>query len=192
MPFLIKWRGWKIKEPLQLRFCSFKTLLKGQLFVSFRKDGTFRITLRKSFQSCLVVLCSFTNRTVPFDSLGPLTCILCLASPGLRCGSARRDSLVYEWRQFKYLTVVSFVQVAFGACWEMLWKLNWGLSTKASRWCPSCKRTVWFVPTPVHDSLVPPYRKACFSGIKEIDATRSPFSPFPVFYLGALTVLHLH
>jgi hypothetical protein len=61
MPFLIKWRGWKIKELLQLCFCSFKTLLKSQLFMSFRKDGTFRITLRKSFQSCLAVICSFTN-----------------------------------------------------------------------------------------------------------------------------------
>lgn len=52
--------------------------------------------------------------------------------------------------------------------------------------------TVWFVPTPVQDSLVPRNRKGCSPGIKGMGRAQSPLSPFPVFYLGALTAPYLH
>ena len=52
--------------------------------------------------------------------------------------------------------------------------------------------TVQFVPTPVQNSLVPRNRKSCSPGIKGMGRAQSPLSPFPVFYLGALTAPYLH
>lgn len=159
--------------------------------MSFRKDGTFRISLRKSFQSCLLVLCSLMNLLLWFPGpsyLYPL--------PGFpRTPMWKRQT----WFSRIWMETVQVSNCCF-LCSSCFWCLL-GNALKTELGTEHKSRPMMSLlvnalcdlfPPPVHDSLVPQYRKGCFSGIKGIDATRSPFPPFPVFYLGALTVLHLH
>lgn len=105
------------------------------------------------------VFMNLSDKSSLFDSLGSFTYIFLptstiistLKHPGPR--SINGDS--------SSICSFSFVLVAFGPCWEMLWKLNQPLSTKADGVVPPGNAPWDLFPPLVHDSLVPKCRKGC-------------------------------
>lgn len=145
----------KIKY-LKLYFCfPFKSLLRDQSSCPLEKIRLFKITTleKENF------LWTFQIKSSLFDSLSPFTYIFL---PTCTIISTLKHPVPWSINgDSSSICSVSFVLVAFGSCWETLWKLNQLLNTKADGVVPPGNAPWDLFPPLVHDSLVPKCRKGC-------------------------------